>query len=184
MVAVFGTMAADVLHVAMGVPYIASTVLFAVSLIVIFTTWWRVEGTLSIHSITTTRRETFYWLTVLATFAMGTAIGDLAAYTANLGFLSAGVLFGVAFLLPAIGWRFFGLNAVVAFWAAYVLTRPLGASFADWTGKARSARGLGWGDGPVAFVLLILIAVLVGHLTRRGDRVEPLAEPAPSGTLA
>jgi uncharacterized membrane-anchored protein len=167
MVAVFGTMAADVLHVEFGVPYVASAALFAVALVVIFTAWSRIEGTLSIHSITTTRRETFYWLAVLATFAMGTATGDLTAYTAQLGFLSSGLLFAVAFLLPAIAWRFFGLNAVVGFWIAYVLTRPLGASFSDWTGKSRHAGGLGIGDGLVALVLLILIAALVGHITIR-----------------
>jgi uncharacterized membrane-anchored protein len=183
MVAVFGTMAADVLHVEFGVPYAASTIFFAVLLVAIFTTWSRVEGTLSIHSITTTRRETFYWLAVLATFALGTATGDLAAYTANLGFFSAGILFVIAFLLPGIAWRFLGLNAVVAFWAAYVLTRPLGASFADWTGKSRAAGGLGIGDGVVALVLFLLIASLVAYLTVRPGRTEhapasePLAEP-------
>jgi uncharacterized membrane-anchored protein len=170
MVAVFGTMAADVLHVEFGVPYVASASLFAVGLVVIFTAWSRVEGTLSIHSISTTRRETFYWLAVLATFAMGTATGDLSAYTAQLGFLSSGLLFAAAFLLPAIAWRFFGLNAVVGFWIAYVLTRPLGASFSDWTGKSRHAGGLGIGDGPVALVLLILIAALVGQITIRERR--------------
>jgi uncharacterized membrane-anchored protein len=177
MVAVFGTMAADVLHVEFHVPYVVSTVLFAIALVVIFTAWWRSERTLSIHSITTTRRETFYWLTVLATFAMGTAIGDLTAYTLKLGFLTAGIVFAVAFVVPGIAWRFFGLNSVVAFWIAYVLTRPLGASFADWTGKARDAGGLGWGDGTVAAVLLLAIAVLVAYVTYTDrDRLEPAAD--------
>ena len=169
MVAVFGTMAADVLHVEFGVPYVASTVFFAVALVVIFGTWSRVEGTLSIHSITTLRRETFYWLAVLATFAMGTAAGDLAAYTAKLGFLSAGLLFAGLFLLPAIAWRFFNLNSVLAFWIAYVLTRPLGASFADWLGKSKTAGGLGIGDGVVALVLFVLIATLVTWITIRAE---------------
>ena len=176
MVAVFGTMAADVLHVEFGVPYVASAVVFAVALAAIFGTWSRVEGTLSIHSITTSRRELFYWLAVLATFAMGTATGDLAAYTANLGFLSAGILFGALFLLPAIAWRFFNLNSVLAFWIAYVLTRPLGASFADWMGKSKAAGGLGIGDGIVALVLFGLIAGLVGWMTFRTEapnRVQP-----------
>ena len=167
MVAVFGTMAADVFHVEFGVPYIASTIVFAVSLVIVFTAWARSEGTLSIHSITTTRRETFYWLAVLATFAMGTALGDLAAYTANLGFASAGLLFAVLFVIPGILWRVAGLNPILAFWSAYVMTRPLGASFADWTGKSRTAGGLGYGDGPVAGVLFVLIAVLVGYLSWR-----------------
>ncbi len=171
MVAVFGTMAADVLHIQFGVPYVASTALFAVALIVVFSVWQRSEGTLSIHSITTQRRELFYWAAVLATFAMGTAAGDLAAYTANLGFLSAGILFAVVFAIPGLAYRFAGLNAIFAFWFAYVLTRPLGASFADWLGKSRHAHGLGYGDGPVAFVLAAIIVVLVGYLTvSRTDR--------------
>ena len=165
MVAVFGTMAADVLHVEFHVPYIASSIFFAVALTVVFVAWSRTERTLSIHSITTTRRETFYWLAVLATFAMGTAVGDLAAYTLKLGFFSAGAIFAAAFLVPAVAWRFFGANPILSFWTAYVLTRPLGASFADWTGKSRHAGGLGWGDGPVAFALLLAIAGLVAYVT-------------------
>ena len=174
MVAVFGTMAADVLHVGFGVPYVASTILFAVALVVCFTAWRRSEGTLSIHSIRTTRRETFYWSAVLATFALGTATGDLTAYTLRLGFLASGILFACAFAVPAFAWRFAGLNPILAFWTAYVLTRPLGASFADWTGKARSAHGLGVGDGPVAAVLLIGIGVLVAFASfPRREELEP-----------
>jgi uncharacterized membrane-anchored protein len=180
MVAVFGTMAADVLHVEFQVPYIASTVFFAMSLVVVFVAWHRTERTLSIHSITTTRRETFYWLAVLATFALGTAAGDLAAYTLRLGFFSAGLLFAGAFLVPAVAWRFFGASPILSFWCAYVLTRPLGASFADWTGKSRHAGGLGYGDGPVAFALLLVIAALVAYVSRtelaRTVELEP--EPA------
>jgi len=165
MVAVFGTMAADVLHVEFGVPYLASSALFAVLLVAVFWSWSRVEGTLSIHSITTARRELFYWAAVLATFAMGTALGDLAAYTVKLGFLSAGVVFAVLFALPGLAFLAFRVNPILAFWAAYVTTRPLGASFADWTGKDRSGGGLGWGDGPVAFVLVALIVAGVAYLT-------------------
>jgi uncharacterized membrane-anchored protein len=168
MVAVFGTMAADVLHIEFGVPYVFSTILFAIMLTLVFTAWQRSEGTLSIHSIHTPRREAFYWAAVVATFAMGTAAGDLAAYTAGLGFLSAGLFFAVLFALPGIGYRFFGLNPILAFWFAYVLTRPLGASFADWLGKSRSGGGLGLGDGPVSLVLAILIAALVGYLSVSG----------------
>ena len=175
MVAVFGTMAADVLHIQFGVPYIASTVLFAVALAVVFGAWHRSEGTLSIHSIVTVRREAFYWAAVLATFAMGTAAGDLAAYTAKLGFLTAGIVFAVVFAIPGLAYRFARLNAIFAFWFAYVLTRPLGASFADWTGKARNAKGLGYGDGPVSFVLAAVIVVLVGYLTVTGKDQEAAA---------
>lgn len=170
-VAVFGTMAADVTHVAFGVPYIVSTIIFAVALTGIFMAWHKIEKSLSIHSIDTTRREFFYWATVLATFALGTAAGDLAAYTAQLGFLSAGIVFAVLFALPAIGYKFFRWNSVFAFWFAYIMTRPLGASFADWTGKAQSFGGLGWGDGLVGGLLAVLIVLLVFYLSNTRKNV-------------
>lgn len=175
-VAIFGTMAADVLHVGFGIPYIASATFFALALVVIFIAWYASEKTLSIHSIFTVRREIFYWLTILATFALGTATGDLTATTVGLGYLSSGILFAVLIAVVAIGhWimkailgaehRHQSRNAVFAFWLAYILTRPLGASFADWMGKASSAGGLGWGDGPVALVLFIIILCFVAYLS-------------------
>jgi uncharacterized membrane-anchored protein len=178
MVAVFGTMAADALHVALHVPYVASSILFAVVLVAVFAVWSRSEPTLSIHSITTVRRELFYWAAVLATFAMGTALGDLAAYTLGLGFLAAGILFAIAFLLPGMAFFALRINGVFAFWAAYVMTRPLGASFADWTGKHGNG-ALGWGDGPVAGVLAVLMAAGVAYLTFSGtDRADAVRERA------
>lgn len=165
MVAIFGTMAADVLHVALGVPYVVSTIAFAITLAVVLVLWQKTESTLSIHSINTSRRELFYWATVSATFALGTAAGDLTAYTAGLGFFSAGILFAVVFALPALAYWLFRINAIFAFWFAYILTRPLGASFADWTGKSHAVGGLGWGDGPVAGVLALLIILLVWYLS-------------------
>jgi uncharacterized membrane-anchored protein len=164
MVGVFGTMGADVLHVGLGVPYSVSVVLCAVVLGVVFVTWQRVEGTLSIHSITSTRRELFYWAAVVGTFALGTAAGDLVALTFNLGYFWSGVLFAAIILIPAVGYWRFHMNPVLAFWFAYVMTRPLGASFADWMGKPTSAGGLGWGAGWVALVLSGLIVVLVAYL--------------------
>lgn len=172
MVAIFGTMAADVMHVALGVPYIISTIAFAIVLGLVFVLWAKTEQTLSIHSITTTRREIFYWATVSATFALGTAAGDLLAYTAHLGFFVAGIVFVVIFALPGLGYRLLRVNAIFAFWFAYIFTRPLGASFADWMGKAHSAGGLGWGDGPVAGVLIVLIVVLVGYLQATHEDVD------------
>lgn len=165
MVSVFGTMAADVLHVGFGVPYVVSTVLFAVALAVVFAGWYATERTLSIHSITTWRREAFYWATVLTTFALGTAAGDLTATTLHLGYLASGVLFAVVIAVPAVAHRWSGMNAVLAFWFAYVLTRPLGASFADWLGVPPSRHGLDLGTGPVSLVLAALIALLVGYLS-------------------
>jgi uncharacterized membrane-anchored protein len=165
MVAVFGTMAADVLHIGLGVPYLISTIFFAVTLAIIFVRWYASEATLSIHSIHTCRRELFYWATVLATFALGTAAGDMAATTAHLGYLGSGLLFACVITLPALAYWLFGLNEVVAFWFAYILTRPLGASFADWMGVSRARGGLDWGTGPVSIALAILILAFVGYLS-------------------
>jgi len=164
MVAIFGTMAADVTHVVLGVPYIVSTIAFAIALAIVFYLWQKSEGTLSIHSIITPRREAFYWATVLATFALGTAAGDLFAFTLKLGFLDAGIIFTLIFSIPAIGYKLFKWNPIFSFWFAYILTRPLGASFADWTGKTHDVGGLGWGDGPVAGILALLIIALVAYL--------------------
>jgi uncharacterized membrane-anchored protein len=186
MVAVFGTMAADVVHIEFRVPYPVSSVLFALLLVAVFWSWSRAEQTLSFHSITTPRRELFYWAAVLATFAMGTALGDLAAYTLSLGFLTAGVLFAVLFALPVLAFYSGRINAVFAFWAAYVMTRPLGASFADWTGKSTSAGGLGIGDGPVAAVLAVLIVAGVVYLTvTQSDQVHAVElRPTPADEAA
>ena len=167
MVAVFGTMGADGLHVGLGIPYVASTAFYAVVVAAIFWLWHRSEGTLSIHSITTTRREAFYWATVLATFALGTAAGDLTAASMHLGYFWSGVLFTAVIAVPGVGWRRFGMNPVVAFWFAYVITRPIGASFADWFGKAPSkGHGLGFGDGPVTAVATLAIVALVTYAVR------------------
>jgi len=168
-VGVFGTMAADVLHVGFGVPYIVSTVIYAIALVAVFAGWHRTEGTLSIHSVDTPRREMFYWAAVVATFAMGTALGDLTATTFGLGYFASGLLFAAVIAVPAIGYFRFGWNPVLSFWLAYVATRPLGASLADWMGKPQSVGGLGWGDGPVAIGLTIAIFCLVAFLaiTRR-----------------
>jgi uncharacterized membrane-anchored protein len=164
MVGVFGTMAADVLHVGFGVPYIISSAFYALVLTTVFWTWQRTERTLSIHTVNTTRRELFYWAAVVATFAMGTAVGDLTAVTLHLGYLLSAVLFACMIAVPAIGYRWLGWNPVLSFWCAYVLTRPLGASVADWLGKPRSFGGLGWGDDRVALALTGMIAVLVTYL--------------------
>ncbi|MBM9504947.1 COG4705 family protein [Actinacidiphila acididurans] len=166
MVSVFGTMAADVIHVIGGIPYAVSTVFFSLLLAAVLITWYRSEGTLSIHSIGTQRRERFYWATVLTTFALGTATGDLTATSIHLGYFSSGVLFAFLIAVPAVA-RLLGLNAVATFWWAYILTRPLGASFADWMGVNRSRGGLGWGTGPVSLALAVLIVAAVGYLAAR-----------------
>jgi uncharacterized membrane-anchored protein len=177
LVAVFGTMAADGVHL-IGLPYAESTAFYVLLVAGLFFAWYRTEGTLSIHSITTRRRELFYWATVLATFALGTAAGDFTANQLGLGYLASGLLFAAAIAVPLLGWRFLRLNPVVAFWTAYVLTRPLGASFADWFGKPAShGGGLGFGDGTVALVMSAAIAVGVAYVAvRRNDIQPPSAE--------
>jgi uncharacterized membrane-anchored protein len=170
MVSVFGTMCADVVHVGFGVPYLISTIGFAIALVAVFSTWQRTEKTLSIHSIVTTRRELFYWATVTTTFALGTAAGDMTANTLHLGYFSSGVLFAVLITLPGLGLRYLKLNAIAMFWSAYILTRPLGASFADWAGVSHVRGGLNWGPGNVAMLLSAAICLVVWSLARRARR--------------
>jgi len=196
MVGVFGTMAADVLHVRFGVAYAASSTLYGVVLLAVFVSWQMTEKTLSIHSVDTPRREAFYWASVVATFALGTAVGDLTAVTFHLGYLTSGLLFAGVIAVPASGFRWLHWNAIFSFWFAYVVTRPLGASFADWMGKPQSVGGLGWGDGTVAVALTIVIFCLVAflavtradvqrprHAHRAGAHIGlPVVEPSQEGT--
>jgi uncharacterized membrane-anchored protein len=164
MVAVFGTMAADVAHIVLGIPYLISTAVFATTLAIIFVIWYLSEKTLSIHTIYSGRRELFYWATVIATFALGTAAGDMTASTLHLGYFASFILFAILFALPGLAYWLFGLNGIVAFWFAYIMTRPLGASFADWLGKPYLG-GLGLNDGKIALVLTILIIISVAYIS-------------------
>lgn len=183
MVAVFGTMAADGVHDGTSAPYAVTTILYALLVAGIFLAWYRSEGTLSIHSITTRRRESFYWATVLATFALGTAAGDLTAYSLHLGFFDSVLLFAAVIALPAIGWWRFGLNPIVAFWGAYIVTRPLGASFADWFAKPHGRSGLGLGDGTVSALALVVFVALVAYVARaRRDVQSPQLVAAETAT--
>ncbi|MGA3218012.1 MAG: hypothetical protein ABSE77_02870 [Acidimicrobiales bacterium] len=166
MVAVFGTMAADALHIGLHVPYAASSLFYLVVLAAVLVAWHRTEGTLSIHSIYTVRRELFYWATVLATFALGTAVGDLTATTFHIGYLGSGLMFIGLFAVPGLAYRLVRVNSVLAFWTAYILTRPLGASFADYLGFSRSAGGVGLGHAAVAAIFAVPIVVLVAYLAR------------------
>ena len=160
MVAVFGTMAADVAHVVLGVPYVASTTVFALLLGGVFGLWHRTQKTLSIHTVTRGPRELFYWATVIATFALGTAAGDMTASSLRLGYLDSLVLFALLFALPLLARRLAGVSEIFTFWFAYVMTRPLGASFADLMGK-NYLGGFGFGDGKVALGLGLLIIIVV-----------------------
>jgi uncharacterized membrane-anchored protein len=175
MVALFGTMAADVfnrglafvLHTGtnLSVPYLISTIFFTVALAVVFAVWYATEKTLSIHSISTFRRELFYWAVVLITFALGTATGDMSAITLHLGYLASGILFAIVIAVPALGFKLFGLNEILAFWFAYIITRPIGASFADWFGRSTDLGGIGLDMGLVCLVLGFLIVIFVAYMT-------------------
>jgi uncharacterized membrane-anchored protein len=187
MVAVFGTSAADALHVGLGVAYLDVTMLYAVILAAVFYAWHRSEGTLSIHSIHTKRREAFYWATVLATFALGTATGDMTATTLHLGYFASGLLFIGLIAVPAVAYRYLGMNEVLAFWIAYVLTRPLGASFADWMAVEPSRGGLGIGAGGASLILAAVVLLAVRHLARtrmdvRDDDPDDMLVPVPPAT--
>jgi uncharacterized membrane-anchored protein len=165
MVAVFGTMAAGILHVYLGVPYIFSATIYALALTLIFVLWYLIEKTLSVHSVYTRRRELFYWAAVLATFALGTAAGDMTAVSFHLGFFASGILFAVVIAMPALAYWLIGLNEIVAFWFAYIITRPLGASFADWLAVPPSQGGLNLGKGTISVILWTAIIAFVAYLT-------------------
>jgi uncharacterized membrane-anchored protein len=167
-IAIAGTGFADFLHLDVHIPYAGTTLLWALILAAVFWTWQRSEGTLSIHSVTTQRREAFYWATVFATFALGTALGtalgDFTATSLGMGYLDSGLFFFALILLPALAWWRFGLNSIAAFWMAYVVTRPLGASFADYISKPHNISGIGFGNGQTAAVFAVAVFVLVAYL--------------------
>jgi uncharacterized membrane-anchored protein len=177
MVAIFGTMMADGVRDGASIPYTVTTPLFAAIVGAIFFLWWRSEGTLSIHTITTRRREQFYWAAVLATFALGTAAGDLTAISLKLGYFESAALFAGIILIPAIAWWRDRLNPIVAFWGAYVVTRPLGASFADGFSKPPSTSGLGLGDATVSLIALVVFVGLVAYVAIRKHDIQPAQHP-------
>ena len=177
-IAITGTGVSDFLHLDGHIPYAGTTLLWAVVLAAIFWLWQRSEGTLSIHSITTQRREAYYWATVFATFALGTALGDFTAASLNMGYLDSGIFFGVVILIPALARWQFGMDGVAAFWASYVVTRPLGASFADYISKPKRLSGIAFGDGQTAIVFAAAVCVLVLYLVlARPDIQKPLESP-------
>jgi uncharacterized membrane-anchored protein len=180
-IAIGGTGLSDFLHLDAHIAYAGTTILWAVILAVVFWVWWRVEGTLSIHSITTQRREGFYWAVVFATFALGTALGDFTAASLGMGYLPSGLFFLAVILLPALAWWRFGLDSVAAFWMAYIVTRPLGASFSDWISKPSDITGIGFGNGQTAIVFAVAVLIVVVYLAiARPDIQRFAAGPDPS----
>ena len=169
LVANFGTALADVLAFRVGVPLPVSNAIFAVGLAAVFYLWWKSEGTLSIHSITTPRRELYYWAAVILTFALGTAVGDLSAGRLGLGFLGSGIFYTGLIMMPALAYWKGWLGPVAAFWASYIVTRPLGASFADWVALPVTRGALAWGFAPVSLILGLLILALTAYMARQAS---------------
>lgn len=190
LLSIVGTLITDNLTDNLGVSLITSSIVFSVALAGTFTAWYASEKTLSIHSVRTVKREIFYWLAILFTFALGTAVGDLLAEKMHLGYLVSTGLFAVVIAAITFAHYRFKLNAIVAFWAAYILTRPLGASFGDYLSQPTNGGGLDLGTTITSLVFLTLIAVLVVYLTlTRKDTISSDAahanlEPQPVPTDA
>ena len=174
LISVVGTLITDNLTDAMGVPLPVSTAVFTVLLAITFAVWFRVEGTLSIHSVVTRRREAFYWFAILFTFALGTAAGDLIGEQFALGYLPSLLLFAGVIAVIAVAFFAFRVDAVLAFWLAYIMTRPLGASLGDLLSQTRVDGGLGLGTTGTSFVFLAAILALVVYLTATKRDVQEL----------
>jgi len=175
LVSIVGTLISDNLVDNLGVSLLTCTVAFSVLLALTFWLWFQKEGTLSIHSITTTRREAFYWLAILFTFALGTAVGDLVSEQFGLGYLATGILFGAIILSLAIGYFVLGLDAILGFWLVYILTRPLGASFGDLLSQPVAYGGLGFGTVITSLLFLGVIVAVVVWMTLTGRDQEMVA---------
>jgi uncharacterized membrane-anchored protein len=178
LVSVFGTLVTDNLTDNLGVPLQLSSVVFGVALAVVFVAWYRAEGTLSIHSIVTRRREAFYWLAIFVTFALGTATGDLMGQALSLGYGVSALIVIAVVAVVAIGWRL-GLHPVLSFWIIYVLTRPLGASLGDLLAQPTDQGGLGIGTTVTSLVFLVAILGMVVYLHL--SRADVIDAPAGAG---
>lgn len=164
LLSVVGTLITDNLTDNFGVSLTTTSIIFSIVLALVFTVWYKVEKTLSIHSIYTLKRESFYWLAILFTFALGTATGDLIAETFSVGYLLSVIFFGGLIAVTYVGYKYFGLNSVLAFWVAYILTRPLGASVGDYLSQDKSAGGLELGTFITSGIFLVTILVTVIYL--------------------
>jgi uncharacterized membrane-anchored protein len=175
LISVVGTLITDNLVDNFGVRLETTTIWFSVALIATFAVWYAFEKTLSIHTIFTTRREIFYWLAILFTFSLGTAAGDLVAETFDMGYLTTGLMFGGVIGVIAVGYYVLKMDGILAFWLAYILTRPLGASFGDLLSQPIEYGGLGFGTIITSLLFLGAIAAIVLYMTMTGDGEKPLA---------
>lgn len=172
LISVVGTLVTDNLVDNLGIPLETTTVAFAVSLLAVFAVWYAIEKTLSIHTIYTTRRETFYWLAILFTFALGTAAGDFLAEGLGLGYLQAGLLYGLVIGAVAFAYYVLRMNAILAFWLAYILTRPMGASFGDLLSQPAQSGGLGFGTVITSLAFLASIGGILVFMTVTHEGLE------------
>jgi uncharacterized membrane-anchored protein len=187
-VAIFGTMSSDFLIKDLNWTLWQDTLVWLVLQATVFIVWYATEKTLSVHSITTFRREIFYWVTVYTTFALGTAAGDYVAGPLAIGTFRATLIFLAAIAIPLVGWKYFKLSPVIAFWVAYTITRPLGASFGDWLAvPAPYGDGLQIGTGPISLysgIVLVAIIALVAVLHRRSAKTAASQEAVPATTAS
>lgn len=176
LISIVGTLITDNLVDNLQVPLLVTTIAFSIALALTFIVWFQAEGTLSIHSIFTSRREAFYWLAILFTFALGTAAGDLVAEQFALGYMATGVLFGMIILSLSIGYFFLGLDPILGFWLVYILTRPLGASFGDLMSQPAQYGGLGLGTVITSTIFLAAIVAIVVFMSLRHEGEELVAD--------
>ena len=181
LISVVGTLATDNLTDNLGVPLALTTAVFSVVLAVTFWLWFRQERTLSIHSIYTTRREAWYWLAILVTFSLGTAVGDFLAEQLNIGYWPSALLFGACIAAVAVAHFRHKINAVLAFWMAYILTRPLGASIGDYLSQRPKHGGLGLGATGTSAIFVVVIIALVLYLTK--SKRDAPAQSVPEGAV-
>lgn len=175
LISVVGTLVTDNLVDNFGVSLVTTTVVFTLALAATFLLWFLSEGTLSIHTVYTGRREAWYWLAILFTFALGTAAGDLVAEKFGLGYLSTGILFGLIIASLAVGYFFLGLDPILGFWLAYIFTRPLGASFGDLLSQPVQYGGLGLGTTITSGLFLAAIVLIVVYMSLSRDGEEAMA---------
>ncbi|MGF7163288.1 putative membrane-anchored protein [Rhodoligotrophos appendicifer] len=181
LISIVGTLVTDNLTDNFGVALLSSTVFFSAGLLAIFAVWYFVEGTLSIHTVFTARREAFYWLAIMFTFSLGTAVGDLLAESMDLGYLATGSIFAASIALIASAYYVLGMNGILAFWMAYIFTRPLGASLGDLLSQPTEYGGLGFGTIATSLLFLICIAAVIFYMTltyKRDGRARKVARRA------
>lgn len=172
LISVVGTLITDNLVDNLGYSLESTTIGFSIALALTFGLWYAVEKTLSIHTIYTFRREAFYWLAILFTFALGTAAGDFVAEGLSLGYLSAGIAYSAVIGVIALAYFVFKINGILAFWLAYIFTRPMGASFGDLLSQSPADGGLGLGTTKTSLIFLALIALVIVYMTRTHDGEE------------